>query len=172
MFARDTTTSEVDKRAMLDALSSVSLLAVVQSDITHLGAFNFYSKADVEKRMLISYTDDLGKTQMLSPIQAIDPDLAMLLNTIRPILGAALGNMGNNFHFYVLSDESKTARRIIDPYQAGDLRIQLSSKTGVRMTAGIEMPLDSLYIPRKCPNGRDAHISWNFCPWTGERLED
>ena len=83
-----------------------------------------------------------------------------------------MGNLGKNMHFYVLNDKSKSFPRLLDPYRKGQINIQLSRKDDVLMTASIEMPLNSLFVPRKCPNGKDAHISWKYCPWTGKRLEE
>ena len=172
IFSRDTTTSESDKKAMLDAMSGISLLAVVQGDITTFGAFKYYSKEEIEKNMLISFSDADGKKQRLSPMQKIDPDLEVILGSIKPILGAAMGNLGSNMHFYVLNDKSKAYFRLLDPYRKGQFNIQLSRRDKVLMPASIEMPLNSLFVPRKCPNGKDAHISWKYCPWTGKRLEE
>lgn len=172
ILSRDTTTSETDKKAMLDAMSGISLLAVVQADITHFGAFKFYSKEEIEKRMVISFTHAGGKRQRLSPMQTINPDLEVVLGVFKPILGAAMGSLGNNMHFYVLDDKSKSSLRLLDPYRKGLFSIQFAKRNDALMTADIEMPLNCLFVPRKCPNGKDAHISWKYCPWTGKRLED
>lgn len=171
-LARDMTMSETDKKAMLEAMSGVSLLAVVQADITSFGAFKFYSKEEIDENMLISYTDAEDKQLRLSQVQMINPDLEIVLAVFKPILSAAMGNMGTNMHFYVLNDKSNSSDRLLDPYRKGLINIQLAKKNDDRMTADIEMPLNSLFVPRKCPNGKDAHISWNYCPWTGKRLED
>jgi len=172
IFSRDATTDEASKKAMLDALSGITLLAVVQADITPLGAFKFYSKEEIEAKMLVSFTDASGKRQRLSLMQTVSPDLEIVLGVFKPILGAAMGNLGNNMHFYVLNDKSKASPRLLDPYRKGSISIQLSKRNKILMTGDIEMPLNSLFVPRKCPNGKDAHISWKYCPWTGKRLEE
>lgn len=172
ILSRDTTTHETNKKAMLDTMSGVSLLAIAQADISSLGAFSFYSKEEIEKKILIYYTDAGGKKQRLLPMQTINPNLEIVLGAFKPILVAAMGNFGNNVHFYVLNDKSKTSPRLLDPYRKGNLNIQLTKRNGDLMNADIEMPLNSLFVPRKCPNGKDAHISWNYCPWTGKRLKD
>jgi len=171
ILARDTTTSEVDKKNMLDTLSGVSLIAAVQADISSFGAFNFYSKDEVEKTLQVSYTDATGAKQILSVMETVDPDVEMLLNIFKPILGGAMGNMGNNMHFYVFSDQSKSKKRVLDPYQKGIINIGLKKKSGGQMYGVIETPLNALFIPRKCPNGKEAHISWEYCPWTGTSLK-
>jgi len=172
ILSRDATTSESDKKALLDAMSGVSLLAVVQADVSAFGAFKFYSKEEIEKNMTLSFSDTEGKKQRLSPILTIGPDLEVVLGVFKPILGAAMGNLGKNMHFYVLSDRSKSSPRLLDPYRKGQIDIQLARRDKVLMGASIEMPINALFVPRKCPNGKDAHISWNYCPWTGKRLEE
>ena len=169
---RDTTTSESDKKVMLNAMAGISLLAVVQSDISPLGAFTFYPKEEIENRMEISYFDLDGKKHSLSPMQTINPDLQVILGVFKPILSAAMGNLGNNMHFYVLNDKSESSSRLLDPYKEGQLNVQLMRRDKAIMNASIEMPLNALFIPRKCPNGKDAHISWKYCPWTGKKLEE
>lgn len=170
LFSRDTTTSKAVKKAMLEAMSGVSLLAVVQADITVFGAFKFYSKEEIEENMILSFSGADGKKQRLSPMQTIDPDLEVVLGVFKPILGAAMGNFGNHMHFYVLNDKSESSQRLLDPYRRGQINIQLARRDEVLMDASLEMPINALFVPRKCPNGKDAHISWKYCPWTGKRL--
>jgi len=172
IFYRDATTSESDKKAMLDTWSGVSLLAVVQADISAFGAFKFYSKEEVEENMTLSYSDSNGKKQRLSLMQTIDLELMIVLGVFKPILGAAMGNLGNNMHFYVLNDRAKSVPRLLDPYRNGQIDIQLTSRDKVLIDASIEMPINAVFVPRKCPNGKDAHISWKYCPWSGKKLEE
>jgi len=172
ILARDQTMAPADKQGMLNAMSGVSLLAVVQADTTQFGAFQFYPKDEVEKKMTISFTDAEGKTHEIAPLQEIKPDLEVVLGVFKPILGAAMGNLGKNMHFYVLDDSSEEAPRMLDPYEAGTINIELVKRTDEKMPATIELPLNSLFIPRKCPNGKDAHVTWKFCPWTGKKLDD
>ena len=172
LLARDPNTSESSKRAMLNAMSGISLLTVVQADISSFGAFNFYSKEEIEKNMKVSYSDADGRKHSLSPMKTIDPDLNLVLGVFKPILGAAMGNLGNNMHFYVLNDKSKSSPRLLDPYREGQINIQLAKRDNLLMDASIELPINALFVPRKCPNGKDAHISWKYCPWTGKELEN
>jgi len=122
--------------------------------------------------MSLSFTAADGKRRTVTPMGTIDPNLGVVLAVFKPILGAAMGNLGNNMHFYVLDDRIEGAPRLLDPYREGLISVQLMRKNGDWMTAEIEMPLNSLFVPRKCPNGKDAHVSWKYCPWSGKRLED
>lgn len=172
ILARDMSTSEQQKKAMLDALSGVSLLAIVQADISTLGAFRYYTKDEVQKNMVVSLADTTGKKQRLLPMQKVDANLEIVLGVFKPVLEAAMGNLGKNMHFFVLNDRSPSLPRLLDPYRRGLIGVQLAKSDKTLMNAEIETPLNALYIPRKCSNGKDAHVSWKYCPWAGERLQD
>ena len=171
LFSRDTDLTAAEKKSMLKTLKEVSLLAVVQADIDSSGQFAFYSKEDVQKSLSIAFKDGSGKRSRVNPLVKVNPDLQVVLGVFKPILGSAMGNLGQNFHFFVLGDKGSADMRLLDPHQPGQLEFQLARKSGELMTGQIEMPLNSLYVPRKCPNGKDAHISWKFCPWTGKALD-
>jgi len=172
IFARDLTTSQADKDAMLESMSGVTLLAVVQADITSMGSFNFYSQEEIESNLVIIFTDEDGAKHRLSPLVEINPDLEIVLGVFKPILGSAMGNLGKSMYFFVLNDVADSSDRLVDPYMAGNLNFHLVKRNGDQVAGDIELPLDSLYIPRKCPNGKDAHISWTYCPWSGMKLAD
>jgi hypothetical protein len=52
------------------------------------------------------------------------------------------------------------------------LTFDLKTRKDVQLTSRVGMPLDSLFKPRFCPNGKKAHISWEFCPWSGKKLKE
>lgn len=168
---RDTTLQKYDKDKVLDMVSGISLLAVVEVDISASGGFTFYSKEEIDKNMTLFYIDADGSKQKLSPMQSIDPDLQYILDAFKPILGSFIGKFGENMHFYVLNDKADSSHRVLDPHQKGQIDIQIARAGRPVMKGSIEMPLDALFIPRKCANGKDAHISWEYCPWSGEKLE-
>lgn len=171
-LARDTTTDETSKKTILDTMFGISFLVIVQADITALAAFEFYDKDEIEKSMQISYTSAEGKKQKLSPMKTLSPNQEIVLTVFKPVLASAMGNMGDNMHFFAFNDKSDQSSRLLDPYNKGFIDIQLSKRNGAMMTTNIETPLNSLFVPRKCSNGKDAHISWKYCPWEGERLEN
>jgi len=172
-LARDTTTSEADKEFLLETMSGISLLAVFQADISQFGAFNFYTKEEIEGNMKINLVDSAGVAQNLSPLSNISPDLEIFLaDWLPPVTSSSsFGRVGDSIHFYVLSDLEDSSSRLIDPYQEGNLNVRLSRRDSAPVKASFELTLNSLFIPRKCPNGKDAHISWNYCPWSGKLLE-
>lgn len=168
-YARDTSSSEKDKAAMMDALEGVSLLGIVQADVSRLGSFKFYSKEDIERNLSVAYVTG-DSSQDVSILKEIKPDLQVILGSIKPILEQALGNMGQNLHFFVLKDVDANGNRLIDPYKSGVLEVFLKEVTGNKLSSEIFLPLNSLFVPRKCSNGKDANVTWSFCPWSGGKL--
>ena len=171
-LSREAVLTEAQKNYFLDTMSNISLLATIQADITELAAFHYYLKEEVEEKMFITFTDTTGRRKRLLPMTSVTEDQEVVLGIFKPILEAAMGNLGKNMHFFVLNDKSNSSHRIIDPYRTGYLSVQLSKRNGDLITAGIEMPLNALFVPRKCPNGKSAHVSWKYCPWSGKRLNE
>jgi hypothetical protein len=163
------TATQIDE--LMKVLRPYTMLAVVQADISPLGAFSFYGKETVAKNMVIEITDSKGKRK-LSPLKNLSSDLSILQQQLKPILAAAMGNMGQNFHFFTLDDESN-GHRVVSPYEPGKLSIRLTASNGKQIRGfDFETPLNSLFKPRVCPNGKAAHVSWKVCPWDGSKLPE
>jgi len=157
------------KDNMLSTLKNYMIVSVVQSDVSMMGAFDFYSKEEVQKFITLHYEDSNGKKTYLNPEETIPVDLEILLGQMAPILKAAMGNMGSNFHFLIYKDKQSNGQRLVDPYKKGVLKARLSNRKGEFAETEFESPLNALYLPRVCPNGKAAHISWNYCPWSGQK---
>ncbi|MBW4643856.1 MAG: hypothetical protein KME23_12850 [Goleter apudmare HA4340-LM2] len=61
-------------------------------------------------------------------------------------------------------------RKIGSPYKSGKLNISFNGKGNQQIGSVVNLPLNSLFIPRLCPNGKPAHVSWKYCPWDGTPL--
>ena len=168
--------TKADKQALLDSVEGVSILFVYQANMTEPGVYEFHSKKSIEDTMRVFYTDASGAKQRLPPMRAISRDLEYVIDAFRFTLVGTAGDIGENTHFFVFNDKKfsreESITRLIDPYQKGLITVQLEEKNGSLFVGTIDTPLNTLFTPRKCPNGKDAHISWKFCPWTGQRLED
>ena len=168
-LSRDGNVTDAARKQVLDTLRGYSMLAVVQAEVGALGNFTFYERDAVIKGLKLELSD--GKDwASLVPLAEVPQKLAPLLKVLGPILSSAMGPMGQNMNFFVLDDQKKGGR-LISPYEPGMLRITLSDNKGVKLEPLlIEFPLDSLYVPRRCPNGKPAHVSWMVCPWDGSKL--
>jgi hypothetical protein len=137
--------------------------------VTPFGSFQFYEREAISKGLKIELVNGKDRTT-IQPLEKVPEELEVLLKVLSPILEAALGNMGKNLNFYVLSDRVK-GDRLVSPYNNHTLSVTLAGKQGgVLGPASFEMPLDSLFVPRRCPNGKPAHVSWVVCPWDGSQL--
>jgi hypothetical protein len=60
---------------------------------------------------------------------------------------------------------------VISPYKFGVMSVTLDPLgNSIGGTAEISFPLDSLHLPRKCEKcAKEAHISWQYCPWCGTK---
>ncbi len=167
-LSRDESTGERERREILRVLGGTTILAVVQADISPLGAFQYYDKDEVRKGMVVAYSDENGKARRLEVSDQMGGDLAMILGIFKPVMEAAMGNLGTNMHFYLI-EAGKEGRP--DPYSGGALSISLVKRDLGVVEGKIKLPINSLFVPRKCPNGEDAEVSWRFCPWSGSRLD-
>ena len=168
-LSRDGNVTDAARKQVLDTLRGYSMIAVVQAEVGALGNFTFYERDAIVKGMKLELSD--GKTWTpIAPLPEVPERLVPLLKVLGPILSSAMGPMGQNMNFFVLDDQKKGGR-LISPYETGALRISLSDNKGARLDPFlIEFPLDSLYVPRRCPNGKPAHVSWVVCPWDGSKL--
>jgi hypothetical protein len=77
---------------------------------------------------------------------------------------------GGKMHFYVLGDRDEEDRRV-DPHTTGKISVTLSKRNKDVVEGGGGIPFNSLFIPRKCPNGEDTDITWAYYPWADNRLD-
>jgi hypothetical protein len=152
---------------------SVFIIAVVQADISPFGNFNFFSKPTIQRGLKVTYTDSNSNALVLKPTDKVSDNVSSFLMFIQPIITRTVGKFGENISFFVYNTLDSSGKRIASPYESGNLKISLSDKNGVqRSEKVIEFPLNSLFVPRICPNGKPAHISWKYCPWDGTRLSE
>lgn len=170
VFSRDPSISESIRNDMLNVLDDYVVIGVVQADISRFGSFDFYAKDEILKTIDVSYAPAEKAGFSLPLEENVSGDMQLLMEQIGPILKAAMGNMGANFHFFIYSDRTQDGSRLVDPYKHGELAITFKNRDSQVLDAAFPTPLNSLFIPRVCPNGEEAHVSWNYCPWSGKKL--
>ena len=170
-FASDPTMTPAQKTEIVAALEEYVIIGIVQADVGALGAFGFYPEEEVREGLSMTFTDVDGNERDIVPAAEIGVEAQALLAALKPILSAAMGNMGENLHFIVIDDDLDGTGRTWDPYAAGMLSIDLKTRDGEALNGRLEGPINALFVPRKCPNGKDAHVTWKFCPWTGKELK-
>ena len=170
-FASDPSMTPAQRAQIIGALEEYVIFGIVQADIGDAGEFDFYSEAEVRNAVEMGFTDANGTTRKITPTDQIGTEAQQLIATLKPMLSAAMGSMGQNLHFIPVDDDAGEAGRTWDPYAPGVLHFHLKTRAGKTLKGEMEGPVNALFVPRKCPNGKNAHISWKFCPWTGEELK-
>ena len=172
-LSQDASISPTEREQLLTILEPYFMLGVVQGEISSLGVAQFYNLEQVKQNLTLSFENERGKKTNLTPTEQISEDVELLQKMIRPILEQMMGNLGQNFHFLTFEDRTSSGKRRISPYKDGTIQVQLLGNGKItESNFAIDLPLNSLYVPRICPNGKEAHISWQYCPWDGTKLEE
>jgi hypothetical protein len=160
-----------NRDSLMKSLRGYSMLAITQGKARPLGDIEFYDREAILKGAKIEVFD--GKLwSRIEPVEEVPEDLQLLIKVMSPMLEASLGKLGQNLQFFVLDDEVG-GKRLISPFGNSSLRVTLTNKSGELVTPFVfTMPLDALYVPRICPNGKPAHVSWVVCPWDGTKLPE
>lgn len=168
-LAQDNTVPEFQQRAILNVLKKYIIVGVVRADVSPLGSFRFHDEGTVFDGLHVAYVSRDKKRLPLRLQRRVDDDAQLVIDSIKPVLRAAMGKMGDNFHLFVCDSTAGPKRTRISPYDSGAVSVTLDrAGKNAGGTADIALPLDSLHVPRKCSKcGKPAHISWNFCPWCG-----
>jgi len=169
VLSQDPSVPEEVTEEMLKTIRPFFIVAVVQADISIMGAFNFIEEPKIRRGLRVEYANADGDRQNLPLLETTSNDFELLLLQFGPMLGAAMGNLGQNFQFYAFSAFDEDGNRIASPYETGILQVSLHARDGEPSVFEFEAPLDALYVPRMCPNGKPAHITWNVCPWSGTK---
>lgn len=152
-------------------LGEYSIVAVVQADVSALGGFVFYPREALQQRLVVKWQPEDGDAIPLRAEPNPNSAVRNLLQQLTPLLSRSMGEMGRNLQFFVFADRTESGQRIVNPYQTGALLIQLSaSETQGDAVLSVDLPLNALYEPRFCANGKPAHVSWHYCPWDGKPL--
>lgn len=164
--------SQLEKVRAGLVMSTLTVVAVVQGDLLRSGSVLYYDQPFLQENVKFTRIDAKEERHDLIPYKTYSGEVKKLLEAIAPALGASVGPLGDNLQFFVFNDQSDDGSRVLDPYLPGALEVELKRKSGQTLRVRQELPLDALFVPRLCPNGKPAHVSWKFCPWTGKQLPE
>jgi len=157
---------------IVEALRPYILLGIVRADISKLGGFKFVSREAISGGLRVRYQPAGKDPIQLVSVDVDDPDLNIVLGSLKPMLVNAIGPMGQNMQFFTLTDSVEDGVTPISPYETGQMIVELKGEGDAGPDRVIiDTPMDSLFIPRECPGGKVAHISWKVCPWDGTPLK-
>jgi hypothetical protein len=170
-LAREPGIPEDARKSILEQLGRYTLIGVVDATLTPGGGFEFATRDAVLKKITIDWTGPKGSQRMV-PLASVPDELKAILQNLEPMMQATLGELGKNLHILIIADDAATGR-LMSPYENGSLAItMMNGKASAPGKLLIETPADALFVPRMCPNGKSAHVTWKVCPWDGSKLPD
>lgn len=157
-------------REVLKSLDPLFLIYVLHSDIDPSGGHEFRDWASIARALSVRYVDARAKTHRLEPLQ--NTTVAALREVLDPLFAKMGGTFGENFQLFAFSDRDENGRRLVSPYERGQLIVELKDKTNEFDRFTFECPLNSLFVPRTCSEcNREMHVAWIVCPWDATLLQ-
>ncbi|WP_414541302.1 hypothetical protein [Nostoc sp. CCY0012] len=150
----------------------VLIIAVVKAKIISPDSYKFASEAETQRGLTVTYTNSSGKSINLVPASK-NSDVDLFIKEIKPFMSQFAGKFGEGIWFFTYQNVDDAGKKIVSPYELGKLNVSFNGKSATpQPESTIEFPLNSLFVPRICPNGKPAHISWKYCPWDGTPLSN
>jgi len=161
---KDITEEQIEN--LTSVLEQYSIFAVVKGNIGDFGDINFLPFEVFENQVTAVGTD--GKSHDPISFDELNVSTQSILSMLKPILKGAIGQMGENMHFFVFEDLGKKKKhRNFDPNAEGEVKLVVLENDFSWTT-----PLSSLLPPKSCPvDGEELSGSWNYCPIHGNELE-
>jgi len=147
------------------AFEEYILLGVVEGVQTPLGAFDFAPRESVISRLHVRADGVEFHT-----VKKAKKDAQLVVDLMKPLLASMMGELGSQFHLVIFSSDKRRPPSGYDPVTVRVV-LEATKDTKERLFEFVG-PLDALHVPRSCPNDKEAHISWKFCPWDGTKLPD
>lgn len=156
--------TDAQRSEMIAALDSYTMFAFVNGEMSKPPEMEFvpYDTAFKNSKII----DAKGKTHLPIKMEDLNMQTEMLLSMFKPAFKKMMGDMGENMHFLVFSDEAGKGARVADPKVNGKIQFIYKEENFTWHT-----PLNSLTPPKYCPKNNEAmNGKWTYCPWHGEKL--
>jgi hypothetical protein len=139
------------------------VIMVADTTISDLGKFTFSDPADIERRLTIAVTRNNHQFNLRTNK---DEESEKILALMRPMLAAGIGELGKNMALLTFDNTDEQGQVLFDFYAKSSLTAKFDG-----MVFTFEAPADALFVPRLLSNGKPAHVSWVYNPWTGEKID-
>lgn len=165
IMASEKTLSSDQVDELVAALEPYVIFGVIHGVMSDYGRVSYTGEDELKKS--IRFIDGNGRTQLPIPEDNLNTETQILLNVFEPLLKNMIGEMGENFRFYVFKDINSQGVRVADPLKNGELKLVMMGEDYKWST-----PLSSLLPPRRCPKDNEPmNGSWKYCPIHGVKLD-
>jgi len=157
--------SEAQLTDFLEVLKPYVMFAVVKGESGEFGDFTFSPFETFEGKVTAIST--FGKTEDPIAFEDLSVSVQTLITMVKPILKSAMGQMGENMHFFVFEDQPKKKRNF-DPLAEGEISLQV-----IDTKYSWPTPVEALLPLKLCPiDAAEWNGAWNYCPIHGNELVD
>jgi len=149
---------------IIQTLKEYTLVVIIDGKKGGLAGITYTPADDLRKDLTLTNPD--GST--LAPLaeDALNPAMKNLIGMMKPLLSNMLGQMGQNYNFFVFPGKDKAGKQLIDAHGNGKLTVHYSGGSFVW-----HLPLGSLMPIKKCDTCGEEFIgNYNFCPYDGQKL--
>ena len=157
---------------LAETLSDYVIVVAGQAKLNAFGVATFLEEQVVRSNLDVhaSLRDDGRATPLRSVDEADLPtEMQQLLANAKPAIRSLLGQMGAGLVWIIYANDVEGRKLQADrPGRVGITLAYPGAAEANRYT--VRFPADALFVPRRCPNGRNARVDWSFCPWTGKPL--
>jgi hypothetical protein len=144
----------------------VVAVAILKSTGSDSGRFLDF--VDVAKRIKIK----IVKNKHSYPLELIgDQEVAKLISETGGYLVHGLERVVEGTHFLIYEASDHFDGQLYSPYENDEINISYTGDDR-EYVFSVATIMDSLFKPRFCENGRKAHVTWMFDPWSGKKLPD
>ncbi len=158
----DVTEEQIDN--VIQLLEPYVIFAIVDAKTGEFGDFIYTSFDSLENK--VSAIGNNGKTIEPLAYDELSVGVQSLLSMVKPILKNAMGQLGENMHFFVFEDISKKNKRNFDPMKVGLISVKVVEKKYEWKT-----PVHALLPLKKCPEDNvELNGAWSYCPFHGNKL--
>jgi hypothetical protein len=160
--AKDMTAEQ--KQQFLTLIEPYTIFGVVEGQTGAFGGVTYRTEVSMNDSIVL--IDCSGNMHKPVESQLLDPNVANLLAMMKPVLKNVMGQLGENFNFFVFNNK-QGSKKLLDPHKEGAF-----SLTVFHDSFKWQLPLATLMPPKICPtDNAEMNGNWNFCPFHGTKLK-
>jgi len=171
-YLHDDTETQDDIKEIQSLLHDKLVLVVTTGRVGVFGAPKFAKREEIENRITIKAKKS-DKEVTLQLIEKLPDDLEKIISYMKPFLKDYTGPYGEATEFFFYMNKDSKGNMLVDPYVNEKISIDIKAGSGFPgYSTQRDTICDALFKSRICSNGKPAHVTWKYDPWTGEKLQE
>lgn len=159
-----TVPSAEQRATVLKRLDGYEIVAVLETKASTMGVLLGTSRDELMKKVSLQ-----TGTVTLKPLSddQLSAEMQEFLKNMQPMMGAIMGQLGQNLHMLVFKGIDVAGRRLLDPLQPGSFKVLLGDEA-----FAFRLPLGSL-LPTTydAETGEQFPGNYLYSPYSGRKLQ-